>query len=80
MVLEDSRRSYSYRANAVLKPGSVLSRGRDTWHIVPLVALRLSFRTKICWRGSDMADLYVPIIRKESRVPVGIPVGVWSVG
>jgi len=38
VVLEDSQRSSIYHANVGLKPGSIPSKGRDTWHIVPLVA------------------------------------------
>ena len=39
VVLKGSQQSFIYSANVGLKPESIPSRGRDTWHIVPPVAL-----------------------------------------
>ncbi len=75
-VPRDIRRSFIYRANAGPRPGSIPSKGRDTWRIVLPVVLLLSSKMRIYWSGSDTGALFARINQNESPVPEVIPAGV----
>ena len=78
-VLKGNRQSFTYNANAGLKPGSIPSKGKGTWRIVQPVVCLFSSRTKTCWSESNTVAPYVPINRKGSPAPEVIPPGVWYV-